>query len=301
MNNFHHSLTGQFVKNMRSITGSGYLVGLMIMIGIYYWFAVYEYHIIPYAYASNDAYVSFYNFSLLYNISLFGFHTSLNISYLPLFLFILPAIIISEDFDTRNFDIMRTRKFNTPGYYLGDILSVLFLVVIPLTECAFISEGIAFYEGYKITSGFLIDPIIMATIMMTLLIIPVSITIFLSILMGNKFLSIMTILFVLSLFKAGLVQDQLLCNGTWLNNFIRLVSFSQHIYSMPTSYFLGFPPPASLGGLPILPVISVIWQSSLLFFSLGFVILLLRKYSTRITEKVNTLFSKLKNKEVENE
>lgn len=222
----------QFSKDIVSMIRSGYYPIIMTIIVIVTALILYSGHHVN---SIPDSYFLFSE-SLKHNIINIIFESFFELY--PLLLLIVPAISITDDIETKNFHIFRTFNSNMAGYYVGKILSSLLLVMVSLITIGYIGEGTLFYDGYLFTSGFLIDPVIMALLYIPVLLVEFSFIIFISTLLPNKILPIFVLIF--SSFFSSLVlstfSSNLITGGNIYEFFYLLATQAQQ---MPFSY-LGY-------------------------------------------------------------
>ncbi len=119
---------------------------------------------------------------------IFGTYGSSFVFAIGIFL-IIPAIIITDDVETGNFKILRTIDFNVTGYVLSKILSSLLLIFPLILIMSYMAEFFLFYKGYIISSGFIIEPIILSGTILVVLLFPISLSLLISSILPNKVFS----------------------------------------------------------------------------------------------------------------
>lgn len=299
--NFGFSFSGQFTKNMRISIGAGYLPILMVSMGLLFWGICY---ITPFRLVLNHGIIA-YSLRLDIILPMGDVIGYLSLSIFSLLL-ILPLIVLSSDFESRNFEILRTTRFNSLGYYLANIAYTLLICFIVTLEFTYISEGVIFYSGYEITSGFIIDPIIVALPYMLFLIVPSAIAIFIATASGNRTISIVVFIFS-GLMLSIIVMSNIarLYNGSWVNDFLFLSSpFPTFNYMIPNLLHIvpsgnGSTISDYFGGYYGILNYHVLWQSALLFLAMGFLVLLTRRYSAKIARYIQSGFSHIIKREGE--
>lgn len=299
--NFGYSFMGQFKKNMHASITTGYLLVTMIVMGSIFLVLLYTKPLYMGFFFSETVRHNFLYFPLRLDITfpLVRLNYFYPLSFMSIIPLILPIIVISNDFESRNFDFLRTTKFNSLGYYLANIAYTLLICFIIILEMTYMSEGVIFYSGYSISSGFLIDPLIVALPYMLFIIVPASVAIFIATISGNRTISITMFLF-LSFMISSIVISQVsrLYDGSTLNDFLFLLapyisflSVMPHLlHTMPSLpnasnvlesfYFTRHP---SMGYVYI-----VLYQSAIAFFTAGFVVLFVKRNSARIVSFINS-------------
>lgn len=298
--NFGYSFMGQFKKNMHASINTGYLLIIMIVMGSIFLVLLYTKPVYMGFFFSAAVRHNFLYFPLRLDITfplaIFRFFILSFMSVIPL---ILPIIVISNDFESRNFDILRTTKFNSLGYYLANIAYTLLICFIIILEMTYMSEGVIFYSGYSISSGFLIDPFIVALPYMLFIIVPASVAVFISTVSGNRTISIILFLF-LSFMSSGIIASQIhrLYDGSTVNDLLFLLSpYTSFLSVMPhllhiipslpnasqtlENFYQTFHPPMGY-------VYVVLYQSTTAFFTAGFVVLFAKRNSTRIVSFIKS-------------
>lgn len=277
----------------------GYLIILLLVMGVSFWLFSYAIpnNMVLYLNAVKD---NFMDFPLRLNIILSLINLApFTLGFIPIIPLIVPILIISGDFESRNFEVMCTTKFNSLGYHLGNVAFTFLTVFIVLLEVMYIGEGIIFYSGYSITSGFLIDPIFLAVIYMIILAVPISVGIFIATLVGNRALSLIIFLFLTIITFA--IVTSLYGNGktpiddSWLNNFLLMLDPIPYLMQVPlTMHIINFSVFAHSAIDPGVGYLSlynyfegralldgyipqILCESTFLFLSLGFLVLFLRK------------------------
>ncbi len=263
------------MKNARVLVKSGYLPAMLGVIAVS---SIYLWHLgKPYV-----ASVSF-EYSLSTNTVAVFFYKYLS-SY-AVILLIVPILIVGEDLENRNFEIMKTYDFNVLGYFFGNFLSLLFVILIPLMEIAYISELMVFGEGYKISSGFLIDPIIISLAFLVIFLVPLSLVMLVSPLVSNRVMSIILIIFInfQSVEISNAIAPKLgYLHLSWLNQFIVQISGSQSFYV--SMHLLSQTQLIPSYHDPISSQISMILQGSLILLVASYLILIGRKNGASLTE-----------------
>jgi hypothetical protein len=116
-------------------------------------------------------------------------------------LFIIPALIFSEDYELKTFLILKASKFNSAGYFIGKLFSSIFFIFTMLLIIGFSSIFIALYYGYPVTTGMIVDPYIISALF-TLITIPfLSVVIIISTISSNRTISIFVTIFTFILFN----------------------------------------------------------------------------------------------------
>lgn len=133
-----------------------------------------------------------YNLGLKSNIMSTIYNSNIA-SYLNPILVIIPAIIITDDIENKNFTILKLLNFNTVGYVLGKFISSMALIFAIVISFSVIGEIYIFYNGYIITPGLIIDPLIVSLALMVIFVMPVTFALFLSSILPNKVFSIISI------------------------------------------------------------------------------------------------------------
>lgn len=284
---FSRTVSAQFTKDVIYLFRSLYAPAVIFVSIILLSFILYE-GSLP---VSSTSFWAF-KYSLGSNIMSLGMGPllSANFGWIPM---LLPALNMSDDIESRNLEILRTFKFNLPGYYFGKILSSMFYVLLSLLIISYIVEGVLFYDGYAITSKFLIEPIYVALASMVILLPMLGISIFVSIFVGNKMLSVFVIL---SLFFFVLIATSDL--GSLLFSSTKISIFNTFLLSLNTYY--SFPVVNGLLGMSIRftsvhltyqSLLYVISLSFVIFMLLGYIVIFFRKNYVRFQEKITSLSS----------
>lgn len=193
-------------KDLVNISKSWYLVGLIIatVVIMFLWFYNLEIYkpIFPPVFSMKT--------SIITNLVqfIFGIYGSFFAFAIGIFL-IVPAIIITDDVETGNFKILRTIDFNVTGYVVSKIISSLLLIFSLILIMSYATEIYLFYNGYMISSGFIIEPIILSGTILVVLLLPISLTLFVSSVLPNKVFSIVIaiLLPVVSLLIGNQIQS----------------------------------------------------------------------------------------------
>lgn len=298
--NFGYSFMGQFKKNMHASITTGYLLVIMIVMGSIFLALLYTNPLNMGFFFSATVRHNFLYFPLRLDITFPLVRlNSYELSFMSIIPLILPIIVISNDFESRNFDIICTTKFNSLGYYLANIAYTLLICFIIVLEMTYMSEGVIFYSGYSISSGFLIDPFIVALPYMLFTIVPASVAIFIATITGNRTISVILFLF-LSFMVSAIVTSQVqrLYDGSTLNDFLFLLSpYTSFLSVMPhLLHMMPSLPNASnvfenfynTSHPPMGYVYVVLYQSAIAFFTAGFVVLFVKRNSARIVSFINS-------------
>ncbi len=136
-----------------------------------------------------------YNLGLKSNI-ISTIYNSNTENYLNPILLIIPAIIISDDIENKNFTILKLLNFNTVEYVIGKFVSSMILIFAIVLCFSLIGEFYIFYNGYIITSGVIIDPFLVSLALMSILVMPVTFVLFLSSILPNKGFSIISVFLI---------------------------------------------------------------------------------------------------------
>lgn len=116
-------------------------------------------------------------------------------------LFIIPALIFSEDYELKTFLVLKASKFSSAGYFIGKALSSIFFIFTMLLIIGFSSIFISIYYGYPVTTGMIVDPYIIGAFY-TLISIPfLSVVIIISTISSNRAISIFVTIFMFILFN----------------------------------------------------------------------------------------------------
>ncbi|MHB8360382.1 MAG: hypothetical protein ACYDAO_06210 [Thermoplasmataceae archaeon] len=290
--NFYRTVYGQFCKDITNLWRSGYIFAiyfLMILTLIYFLHEGYQVN-------STGSSTWALKESLEGNIVTLGFSPIFYSGFAWVFI-IIPAVNITDDIENKNFELLKSYNFNSFGYFIGKLLSSLFYISLLLLIIGYISEGTAFYDGYLITSKFLIAPFFVALVFIPTLIIGIGFAMFISAIMSNKVLSIMFI-FIFSIFINFLDTSlNFLVNGNNISLFNAILFSFNSTYSVVVSYkMLGL---NIFGGTVTLPprdLISAILIGSIIFFISSYLVIFLRRRSTDIIEKILSIKSYLVNK-----
>lgn len=136
-----------------------------------------------------------FNMGLRSNILSIAFAQQiLNFEYF--IILIVPAILITDDIESRNFMMLKTYNVNTVGYVIGKLLSSFIMVFVIIFCLSIIGEIYIFYKGYLLTSGILIDPIIVSLSIMTIFVLPITFALLISSLLPNKVFSIISVFLI---------------------------------------------------------------------------------------------------------
>lgn len=272
----------QFSKDLISMIRSGYYPIIMALIFVVTALILYSG---PNPEGITNSYFK-YDESLKHNIINIIFKSSFDLY--PMIFLIIPAISITDDIETKNFQIFRTFNSNMVGYYVGKILSSLLLVLITLITIGYIGEGTLFYDGYLLSSGFLIDPIIVALLYIPVLLVAFSFIIFISTLLPNKILPIFVLIFsaffsnmVLSTFSSNLIT------GGHIYEFFYLIGMQAQ--QMPFSYFDYHFTATYRTQITSTEFFYGTAEFTTIFLVLGFIFILVRKNYARISSKLKAL------------
>ncbi|MGP6239814.1 hypothetical protein ACNF40_05305 [Cuniculiplasma sp. SKW4] len=297
LSDFSRTVSAQFTKDVIYLFRSLYAPAVVFVSIILLSFILYE---------GNAPVISTSFWALKYslgsNIMSLGMGPFLSVNF-GWILMLIPALNISDDIESRNFEILRTFKFNSPGYYLGKILSSMFYVLLSLLIIAYIVEGALFYDGYAITSKFLIEPIYVALASMAILLPIFGISILVSSLLGNKMLSVFTILSLF--FFISIATSDL---GTILFSSTKISLFNTFLFSLNTFYsspvasgLLGMSIRFSSVHLTYQSLLYVISLSVFIFLLLGYIVIFFRKNYVRFQEKITLLLSTIVSRDGKNE
>jgi hypothetical protein len=284
---FLRTVIAQFTKDVVYLFRSLYAPAIILACIILLSFILYEGNV-PVVSTSFWA----LKYSLGSNIMSLGMDPLLSINF-GWIIMLLPALNMSDDIESRNLEILRTFKFNSPGYYVGKILSSLFYLILSLLIFSYVTEGALFYDGYAVTSKFLIEPIYVALASMVILLPFFGISIFVSSLVGNKMLSVFTILSLF--FLASIATLDL---GSILFSTRKISMFNTFIFSLNTSYtspvvngLLGMNVRFTSVHLTYQSLLYVILLSGLISLLLGYIVIFFRKNYVSFQEKITSLLS----------
>jgi hypothetical protein len=217
----------------------------------------------------------------------------------PVFL-LIPAIIISDDIETKNFKLLKIANFNTIGYVAGKFLSAVLLSTLLMMVYFYMIEIFLFINGYDVSSGFIIAPVIVSFAYLVPLLIPISFVFFLSSILPNKIFSVITaallipISYLVTLPIIGVRGTQ---NLSFLNQFIFSISMAysnKFAYKIAGSSLYGIN-----NGQPNLPLRNMIFISELsiiLFLILTITSILLRKYYVNVFGMITFILEKSKSR-----
>jgi len=284
---FSRTVNAQFTKDVIYLFRSLYAPIIIFVSIILSSFILYEGNV----QASTTSFWA-YKYSLGSNIMQLGMGPFLSANF-GWILMLLPALNMSDDIESRNLEILRTFKFNLPGYYFGKILSSMFYVILSLLIISYIVECALFYDGYAITSKFLIEPIYVALASMVILLPILGISIFVSIFVGNKMMSVFVILslfFYVSIATTDLANN--LFSSTKISMFNTFLLSLNTIYSHPVvNGLLGMSVRFNAAHLTYHSLLYVISLSSAIFLLLGYIVIFFRKNYVRFQEKITSLSS----------
>ena len=210
------------------------------------------------------------------------------ISTFLILLLIAPAISITDDIENKSFDVFRAYKINITGYYIGKILSSLFFVILLMSTVGYIGEGALLYDGYQFTSGFFIDPVIVALAFVPPLIVGFSLMLFISAIMPNKILSVMILLFAefLGQYITSALEANLRASGIVFNFFYDLIGGMQNVSFSILGY--NYITDANLKE----SVSSLLYTSlefAFIFLALGFIFLIIRRHYAYVIGKIKKM------------
>lgn len=205
----------------------------------------------------------------------------------------VPAILITDDIENRNFLILKTLNVNTAGYVAGKLLSSFIAVFLIILCLSITGEGYVFYKGYIITSGFLIDPLLVSMAIMGIFILPVTFALFLSSLLPNKVFSIISV-FLIYPVSTEISSKISTVYGTSGLSFINMFIFSLSGFSrnLP-AYLIHSSLYTSENYLPIENSIFIIEIMSIFFVLFTFISVFMRKNSVKIRIKTSNAFKML--------
>ncbi len=208
---------------------------------------------------------------------------------------VLPVLIVCDDFESRNFEVLRTYRPSVSGYYAGNFLSGYFIIFLSLLELAFISEFFTFIGGYKITPGLLIDPFILTFVFLVPLLVPYALAMLVSNLVANKFLGLLLVIFLFFQFteiSVAISSSPKAFNPTWVNLLSAQFGAGQS-FMIPYAILGKWMWITPYQHLPIVLQIHMLVYASLLFTSLSYLALVMRWYDTTIAETLRMNIAKL--------
>ena len=277
---FIFTLVGQLTKNVQIMVKSGYLIALSVMVIASSVFLVF--------YPPAHALTVSYKIPLITN-SLFVFYSTYIGNFWFVFL-VIPIILAGEDIENKNMEIMKTTRFNAAGYLAGTILSMFLMVLIPLIELGYISEAVVFGGGYRITSGVLLDPLLIGTSYLTIFLVPILVISFISMLISSKVISIITVLVLIftaiSVFSQVVYSHRITYYSSTLNGFLYTFGAIFEQGGGLQCSLLGSP--SSIYGNSVYSQSSIFHFTlifSIIFIALDYVLILIRKHSSYISEK----------------